>query len=379
MTYSDDERLLLQTICRYFHELAQWPTLDYLDRTLTKEVESFDVLTVAANIVSSMYEGWYVPIRGWEPERTVPLTITALYTCYTEGLCPELKDDLDAFLHVVQFAVERYQNRTNDRPEVTADEMREHFGMSDLMLRKVFELVGRANLTSGSASRDTGPDQPIWWTFAVSRDVRQYRYVVTMYDYIQVHERIRAEQRRQMRGAAVPSTVAETGTADVTDTSGTEAATTTVSAQLRPISLFPLEPVTRNDYLCFVLMPFSEKLQPAYHKAIVRAATEVGLECVRADEINESGGIMQQVWQHLRMARVVVADLTEKNANVFYELGLAHTIGHDVILLTQDMAWVPFDLQQLRCIKYIQTEHGLKILSQALGLMFRTILEEPRP
>jgi hypothetical protein len=62
------------------------------------------------------------------------------------------------------------------------------------------------------------------------------------------------------------------------------------------------------------------------------------------------GGILAKVWQALIEARAIVADLTGQNANVFYELGLAHAIGHDVILLTQDMRWVPFDLQHMRCL-----------------------------
>jgi len=55
--------------------------------------------------------------------------------------------------------------------------------------------------------------------------------------------------------------------------------------------------------------------------------------------------IMQQIWVYILNARVLIAELTGKNPNVFYELGLAHAQGKDVILLTQSINDVPFDLR----------------------------------
>lgn len=86
---------------------------------------------------------------------------------------------------------------------------------------------------------------------------------------------------------------------------------------------------------------------------------------------------MAQVWQKLMEARVVIADLTNMNANVFYELGLAHTIGHDVILLTQDIKWVPFDLRHMRCIEYRPDQSGLRLLEQKLRAAIREVLIVP--
>jgi hypothetical protein len=115
---------------------------------------------------------------------------------------------------------------------------------------------------------------------------------------------------------------------------------------------------------------------PVYEEAIAPAATQAGLECHRADEIMKPGAIMAQVWQSLMESRVVVADLTNMNPNVFYELGLAHAIGHDVILLTQDKKWVPFDLQHMRWFKYQPDTHGLHLLRQKLRTAFKEVLGE---
>ena len=76
------------------------------------------------------------------------------------------------------------------------------------------------------------------------------------------------------------------------------------------------------------------------------------LRCERADDIYDVSGIMQSVWEGINRAGVVVAELTGRNPNVFYELGVAHTLGRPVIMLSQDIEDVPSDLRHLRCILY---------------------------
>lgn len=105
--------------------------------------------------------------------------------------------------------------------------------------------------------------------------------------------------------------------------------------------------------LCFVLMPFAPKWsRKLFEQHIVPTGNKLGFDVVRADDIYGVKGIMQDVWININRARIIIADLTTKNPNVFYEVGLAHAIGKDVILITQDMADVPFDLQSLRCVVY---------------------------
>ena len=99
-------------------------------------------------------------------------------------------------------------------------------------------------------------------------------------------------------------------------------------------------------------MPFKEPFE-TYYAAIIRPAVEESnLTPVRADSIFRPSPIIADIWQMIQDADLVVAELTEKNANVFYELGLAHAIGKPVILISETMADVPFDLQSLRVILY---------------------------
>ncbi len=104
---------------------------------------------------------------------------------------------------------------------------------------------------------------------------------------------------------------------------------------------------------CFVMMPFAEPIG-GYYKLIYEVAiSKAGLRAVRADdEIFATGKIVDQVWAGITEAKVLVAELTGRNPNVFYELGLAHALEKPVVLVSSNQEDVPFDLQHIRVIYY---------------------------
>lgn len=110
--------------------------------------------------------------------------------------------------------------------------------------------------------------------------------------------------------------------------------------------------VGANDS-CFVMQPFVPPLGDYYEKIYRPAIEKTGLRAVRADaEIFATGKIMDQVWHGINAARVLVAELTTRNPNVFYELGLAHAMKKPVVLVSAKEEDVPFDLQHIRVIYY---------------------------
>ena len=129
--------------------------------------------------------------------------------------------------------------------------------------------------------------------------------------------------------------------------------------------------------LCFVLMPFLDSLRPVYEDHIKPIVEAVGLRCVRADEIVGTAAITKDIWEHICRARVIVADLTGMNANVFYEIGLAHALGKDVILLSQSMDDVPFDLKMLRCIVYAYSPRTIKQMEAQLKQTIAKTIKSP--
>ena len=107
-----------------------------------------------------------------------------------------------------------------------------------------------------------------------------------------------------------------------------------------------------NDHLAFVLMPFSTEFDDVYAHIIKAPLEEAGLVVRRADNSTGSRNVMHDVVEGILGAELVVADLTGSNPNVYYELGIAHGFKKRVLLLTQDVEEIPFDLRAYRIVSY---------------------------
>ena len=125
--------------------------------------------------------------------------------------------------------------------------------------------------------------------------------------------------------------------------------------------------------LASAMMPFDAGFAEVYD-SIMRAAENSGLRCRRADDIWENAAIIQDVVALIDRSNVVVCDCTGRNPNVFYEIGIAHTLGREVILITQNEQDVPFDLRHLRFIHYHNNEQGREALTVSLQNRIQTII-----
>ncbi|MDT4860203.1 hypothetical protein FQZ97_947490 [compost metagenome] len=117
------------------------------------------------------------------------------------------------------------------------------------------------------------------------------------------------------------------------------------------------------------MMPFSGF--DAVYNAITHAATQAGMRCNRADNVWENHAIIQDIVDLIDRSAIVVCDCTGRNPNVFYEIGIAHSLGKEVILITQDGNDVPFDLTHLRHIRYQPHPDGLQKLASDLASRIR--------
>jgi len=134
-----------------------------------------------------------------------------------------------------------------------------------------------------------------------------------------------------------------------------------VSADVVPLKSTPSDRIKKlgkaanisSTDTCFVMQPFAPPLGDYYEKIYKPAIEKAGLKPVRADaDIFGTGKIMDQVWDGITSAKVLVAELTSRNPNVFYELGLAHALEKPVVLVSSREDDVPFDLQHIRVIYY---------------------------
>jgi hypothetical protein len=134
---------------------------------------------------------------------------------------------------------------------------------------------------------------------------------------------------------------------DISDEKGTQF---DVSSQLKKLEK---EVKINATDSCFVMMPFALPLGEYYIKIFEPAIIKSGLKPMRADdEIFGTGKIIDQIWKGINSSKVLIAELTSRNPNVFYELGIAHALKKPVVLISENEKDVPFDLQHVRVIYY---------------------------
>ncbi|MGU7772766.1 hypothetical protein ACV229_21650 [Burkholderia sp. MR1-5-21] len=125
-----------------------------------------------------------------------------------------------------------------------------------------------------------------------------------------------------------------------------------------------------QDDLIFVLTPFHDDFRDDF-KAVAEVGRELGFVVNRGDEKASHGDIFPQLLRQIVKARVIVANISGRNPNVFYELGIAHALDKPVILLSHSETEVPFDVQSKRIVFY-QSSNDLrpgllKMLSRVLS------------
>lgn len=123
--------------------------------------------------------------------------------------------------------------------------------------------------------------------------------------------------------------------------------------------------------LCFAFVTDTEEGRGAYGEIVQWVAQDFGLVCKSAESVFSLGHVMDDIWTHINQARVVIADLSGKDPEVFYLVGICHALGKDVVLLTHNEADVPFDLRGQSCIvyaiqSYSQRQRARERLSQGL-------------
>jgi hypothetical protein len=109
---------------------------------------------------------------------------------------------------------------------------------------------------------------------------------------------------------------------------------------------------TKPKPFCFVLMPFDKSFNDIYEYGIKGACEDAGVYCERVDEQIFMGSMLDRIFNQISRADLLIADMTGRNPNVFYEVGYAHALGKTVVLLTQRSEDIPFDLKHFPHIVY---------------------------
>jgi|MDTG01.4.fsa_nt_gb hypothetical protein len=127
----------------------------------------------------------------------------------------------------------------------------------------------------------------------------------------------------------------------------------------------------QNPNLVSVMMPFSNG--DGIYKAIGNVCSKLNAECKRADEIWNDPTIIQDIFELIFTSKVVICDFSGKNPNVFYEAGIAHTLGKTVIPIVQHLDDIPFDIRHYRVLKYIPNTQGYSEFENELEKRLTTL------
>jgi hypothetical protein len=123
-------------------------------------------------------------------------------------------------------------------------------------------------------------------------------------------------------------------------------------------------------------MPFAKSFEDI-DRIIKDAATECGLEYARGDLREQPGSVVSQIVHDIRNAAIVVADISNGNPNVFYELGIAHQLlgPERVVIITQPAPEPPYDVHEFRQLAYTHSEEGREKLRRELPRYLRAAAE----
>jgi hypothetical protein len=129
---------------------------------------------------------------------------------------------------------------------------------------------------------------------------------------------------------------------------------------------------------CFIISPFGAPFDEYYQKVFSPALAKADVEPIRGDDVYGTGAIIEDIFSAILDAAFVLADVTGRNPNVNYELGVAHALRKPAVIVTQSVEDVPFDYRHLRVIVYDRTKvDWAKELEAAIHKTAISVLSDP--
>jgi hypothetical protein len=302
---NEHQLTLLAETYQGFVDSGKWPTMSYVDVVLDRD-HGIAIEPILYEIPEGLLR--HGP-NFMTDQSTIELTAAGLY------FVPAARPDLDRFIQLVRACAERERNSHPSPAEVARSDFSNTDAetvwqgqISKAEAARAFEIFKMENLYSGLAG--SGCDDR--WTITVDRNIRRYRDVATIEDYLA------RRPEPPSRTWAPPA---------------------------------PVEPYV------FILMPFGEQWSNNVSDAIGQACSKVGsnfagLRAERADAITQPGRITDQIISAIERADVLVADISGSNPNVLFELGYGDALNKPIIVLNQEVDKTPFDIKDWRQIIY---------------------------
>jgi hypothetical protein len=142
-------------------------------------------------------------------------------------------------------------------------------------------------------------------------------------------------------------------------------------------SVFDVPDKSVEANLVSIMIPFNLSFNNVI-ETVKAACYSLNLDCKRADDIWNNSIIIQDIFELIYCSSIVIVDFSGKNPNVFYEAGIAHTLGKHVIPITQHIEDVPFDLRHHRVIIYLNNNQGLEELKRRIEERLKVLKEQSK-
>jgi hypothetical protein len=149
-----------------------------------------------------------------------------------------------------------------------------------------------------------------------------------------------------------------------------------------PLLATTTNPSSLRQRSAFVIMPFSstasatsDEWLETYELIFQAGFNAAGYECERAHP--ETGSLVKTIVQKIQRAHIVLADITDHNPNVFYELGVRHALSKRTIIVAQRSEFIPSDLRGYWAIVYSRTPKGVKTFIDELRRIVALIEQDP--
>jgi len=140
-------------------------------------------------------------------------------------------------------------------------------------------------------------------------------------------------------------------------------------------TIFSGGPFEIKDTLCFIITPFVATELTVFNDHIKPVAESLGFDVSIAKDIFSIGVIIDEIWAEINQAKIIIANITGRNANVYYEVGLAHAIDKELIMICDVKEQLPFDILHRRVIQYECTDSGYKELEDRLKKTIENVLK----
>lgn len=146
--------------------------------------------------------------------------------------------------------------------------------------------------------------------------------------------------------------------------------------------IFKADNLVIDPKMVFCALPFNDSRLEIFTDIIRPHLESMELNAIKINDVKSiTGNIMENIWTYINKSRCVIVDISDRNPNVFYELGICHTVGKDTIIICDEDSFkndynnqFPFDISGLNTIVYKNRGAGMERLKEELSHIIQAVL-----